>query len=169
MRAHWHGLAMAGLLATALLLRPQPAAPAPAQPSASDPAPDVPAGVGDVEHLDPRLRRAVERATAAASEHGVELHVTSGWRSAARQQQLYEQAIAKYGTPARARRWVLPPEQSQHVAGLAVDVGPATGAAWLDEHGVRFGLCRRYDNEPWHFERLAAAKGSVCPPREPHA
>ncbi len=28
---------------------------------------------------------------------------------------------------------------------------------------------RRYDNEYWHFELLAAAKGSHCPAREPHA
>jgi len=68
-----------------------------------------------------------------------------------------------------ARRWVLPPGESAHVRGGAVDVGPESGARWLEQHGVRFGLCRRYDNEPWHFERLAAAKGSTCPRREPHA
>lgn len=52
--------------------------------------------------------------------------------------------------------------------GQAIDVGPASGASWLEGNGVRLGLCRRYDNEPWHFERLAAAKGSSCPPREAH-
>jgi D-alanyl-D-alanine carboxypeptidase len=134
-----------------------------------DLAPVVPDGVGDMAGLTPAMRRAVTRAQAAAAADGVELRVTSGWRSRERQRQLYVEAIAKYGSPERARRWVLPPEESEHVAGRAVDVGPESGARWLEEHGVRFGLCRRYDNEPWHFERLAVARGSVCPPRQPHA
>ena len=134
-----------------------------------EPAPEVPDGVGDTEHLQPALQRAVDRAIEAARAEGVELRVTSGWRSAAHQQELYEQAIRKYGSPEKARRWVLPPSQSEHVRGGAVDVGPASGARWLEEHGVRWGLCRRYDNEPWHFERLAGARGSSCPARQPHA
>ena len=129
----------------------------------------VPTGVGDVEHLQQPMARSVQRAIAAAAAAGVEVRVSSGWRSHVTQQSLYAEAIAKYGTPALARRWVLPPEESNHVKGLAVDVSPASGARWLEKNGVHFGLCRRYDNEPWHFERLAAAKGSVCPPREPHA
>ena len=154
------------LLAGGLLLRPGSAA-APAGPG--DPPPVVPSGVGNTAQLDPRVQRAVTRAIEAAGADGVELRVTSGWRSAAHQQELYDAAIAKYGSPAKARRWVLPPGESNHVKGLAVDVGPESGARWLEEHGVRFGLCRRYDNEPWHFERLAAAVGSTCPAREPHA
>lgn len=129
----------------------------------------APTGVGDLAGLQPAVRRAVDRAVAAAAADGVELRVTSGWRSAEHQRRLHEAAVVKYGSRERARRWVLPPEESQHVRGGAVDFGPEAGAAWLDEHGVRFGLCRRYDNEPWHFELLAAAKGSDCPPREPHA
>ena len=53
--------------------------------------------------------------------------------------------------------------------GEAVDVGPTTGADWLREHWERFGLCRRYANEPWHFERLAGATGSTCPDLQAHA
>ena len=64
---------------------------------------------------------------------------------------------------------MLPPAESEHVRGEAVDVGPEEGARWLRRNGVRFGLCQRYDSEPWHFELLAAAKGSTCPAREPHA
>lgn len=134
-----------------------------------EPQPVAPQGVGEVEHLTPAMARAINRAIAAAAAAGVELRVTSGWRSRAKQQRLYDEAVAKYGSPAKARRWVLPPEESEHVNGAAVDVGPASGARWLEEHGVRFGLCRRYDNEYWHFELLARAKGSACPAREPHA
>ena len=100
---------------------------------------------------------------------GVELHVTSGWRSRAEQQQLFEAAVATYGSAAKARRWVLPPGESEHVRGGAVDVGPPAAAAWLEQHGVRYGLCRRYANEPWHFELLAPAKGQPCPALQPHA
>lgn len=133
------------------------------------PAPVVPNGVGDVDRLQPAVQRAINRAIAAAREDGVELRVTSGWRSADKQQRLYEEAVRKYGSPEAARAWVLPPDESEHVRGAAVDVGPEEGIRWLQRHGVRFGLCQRYDNEPWHFERLAGAKGSRCPPREPHA
>jgi hypothetical protein len=136
---------------------------------AGDPAPVAPSGVGDVTRLEPVVRRAVDRAIAAAAADGVELRVTSGWRSAAQQQRLYEQAVRKYGSPAKARRWVLPPAESEHVRGRAVDIGPAAGARWLDRFGVRFGLCRRYANESWHFELLAPKKGQACPALEPHA
>lgn len=134
-----------------------------------EPAPDVPDGVGEVDHLQPALKRAVDLAIAAAAADGVEVRVTSGWRSAAHQQELFDAAVRKYGSPQKARRWVLPPSESEHVRGGAVDIGPASGARWLEEHGERFGLCRRYDNEPWHFERLAGALGSRCPARQPHA
>ena len=64
---------------------------------------------------------------------------------------------------------MLPSGHSRHEGGPAVDIGASAGAAWLERHGGRFGFCRRYDNEPWHVEWLAAAKGSTCPVREPHA
>jgi D-alanyl-D-alanine carboxypeptidase len=133
------------------------------------PPPQAPTGVGNVTGLTPSLRRAVARAIDAARADGVALRVTSGWRSAEHQQRLYEDAIGKYGSPAVARQWVLPPEESAHVRGEAVDVGPPAGAVWLETYGVRFGLCRRYANEPWHFERLAPAVGSACPAMEAHA
>lgn len=134
----------------------------------SPPTPEVPTGVGDVTRLSPSMRRSVSRAVAEARLAGVELQVTSGWRSAEHQQRLFEAAVQKYGTAEAARRWVLPPEESAHVRGEAVDVGPEAGARWLEVNGVRFGLCRRYANEPWHFERLAGAVGSPCPELEPH-
>jgi hypothetical protein len=139
------------------------------QPLRPAPAVVTPNAIGDVDHLTPTLRSAIRRAMAAAAGEGVELRVTSGWRSRKQQQELYDEAVAKYGSPEVARQWVLPPGESAHVRGEAVDVGPAEGARWLETNGVRFGLCRRYANESWHFERLAAAKGSKCPPLEPHA
>jgi hypothetical protein len=34
--------------------------------------------------------------------------------------------------------------------------------AWLQKNGWKYGLCRRYDNEPWHFEALTSP-GGHCP------
>ena len=116
--------------------------------------------------LDPELERRFEEARAAAAEDGVELWITSGWRSAAEQQELVDQAVERYGSVEEARRWVLPPQTSEHVAGAAVDVGPTEGAYWLQQHGPRFGLCQTYANEVWHYE-AATDPGGTCP--APHA
>ena len=119
--------------------------------------------------LDPSLAQAFTRARTAALAAGLDLRINSGFRTAAVQQRLYDDALAKYGSPAKARRWVLPPAESDHVKGLAIDVAPAAGATWLEKHGVNYGLCRRYLNEWWHFERLAPAAGQRCPALEPYA
>lgn len=137
---------------------------APAAPGTEDST-----GAGDTRHLAPTLRRELARATAAARADGVRLQVTSGWRSAAKQQRLFDQAVARYGSAEAARHWVLPPAESEHVKGRAVDVGPRSAARWLAAHGVRWGLCQRYANEPWHFELLAPHAGQACPALEPYA
>ncbi|OAI39976.1 hypothetical protein AYO38_01200 [bacterium SCGC AG-212-C10] len=115
-----------------------------------------------IAQLQPALRRALQDAADDAARDGVELRVTSGWRSDRYQQALMDEAIAKYGSEVKARRWVATPEQSTHVTGDAVDVGPAEAYEWLGEHGAEYGLCRAYANEPWHFE-LATRKGGACP------
>ena len=61
----------------------------------------------------------------------------------------------------------LPPHESLHVAGLAIDVRPTEGARWLEEYGAPYGLYRRYDNEWWHFEYRPEYAGQP-PPRLPH-
>ena len=118
--------------------------------------------------LDADLERRFEAARQQAAAAAVELRITSGWRSPAEQQRLVDDAIARYGSAEAAHRWVLPPERSAHVAGLAIDVGPAEGAQWLEEHGATYGLCRVYLNEPWHFEPLVPP-GAPCPELRPDA
>lgn len=119
--------------------------------------------------LDAQLTRAITRARAAAAEDGVTLTIVSGYRTAETQQHLYDAAIKKYGSAAEARKWVLPPQDSAHVQGKAIDIGPYAAAAWLQKNGEQFGLCRRYANEYWHFEVLAPAKGQKCPAWEANA
>jgi hypothetical protein len=60
---------------------------------------------------------------------------------------------------------VLPPQFSHHPKGLAIDVnypGDKAGTYWLETNGSRFGLCRVYANEWWHFEGVVAP-GGICP------
>jgi D-alanyl-D-alanine carboxypeptidase len=95
-----------------------------------------------IAKLDPDLRDAVQDATTAAAADGVEMSVTSGWRSAAYQQVLLDDATRRYGTLREARRWVNTPELSTHVTGDAVDIGPTDADDWLSRHGADYGLCQ---------------------------
>jgi hypothetical protein len=122
------------------------------------------AGVGN---LDPGLLGALRRAATDAAAAGVTLVVDSGWRSAAYQQQLLDDAISRYGSEGEAARWVASPKSSAHVSGDAVDLGPSSATAWLSEHGAAYGLCRTYGNEPWHFELRPEAADQGCPQMYP--
>lgn len=120
---------------------------------------DVPA----VENLDPKLLAALRRAATDAAADHVRFSVNSGWRSAAYQERLFDQAVARYGSSEAAARWVAPPGTSAHQTGDAVDIGHADAARWLAEHGDDYGLCRIYGNEPWHFELRPEAVDHGCP------
>ena len=119
---------------------------------------DVPA----ITRLDSTLRTAVQDAHRAATADGVRFHVTTGWRSAAYQQSLFDAAVQRYGSPEAARVHVLRADESAHVTGDAVDIGPTDAMYWLSRHGSDFGLCQTYANEMWHFE-LAVERGGECP------
>ncbi|MFI8933331.1 D,D-peptidase/D,D-carboxypeptidase VanY-N [Streptomyces sp. NPDC053474] len=94
--------------------------------------------------------------TAARAEalwrHGQLIGLTSGYRDPLVQQRLFDEEVRRVGSPAAARMLVLPPAESRHVKGTALDVRPFEGARWLEEHGARYDLYRIYDNEWWHFE-----------------
>lgn len=117
-----------------------------------------------VAELDPDLRRALRRAATAARKDGIELHVNSGWRSAAYQEELLRRAISTYGSRAAAARWVATPATSPHVSGDAVDIGKSDATAWLSAYGASYGLCQIYGNERWHFELRPDAVPHGCPP-----
>jgi hypothetical protein len=131
----------------------------------------VPAGttvfdgaIPGVANLDPALLAALRRAATDAAADGVGVLVDSGWRSPAYQEHLLREAVAKYGSEAEAARWVATPRTSAHVSGDAIDIGPSGAAEWLGAHGAAYGLCRVYDNEPWHYELRPHAPRLGCPP-----
>jgi zinc D-Ala-D-Ala carboxypeptidase len=118
--------------------------------------------------LDPPLLNAVQDAARAAESQGVDLRITSGWRSTGFQQRLFDAAVAKYGSVGIASQFVASPDVSKHVVGQAVDVAPVDADKWLIRNGARFGLCQIYANELWHFE-LAIDDAGNCPPLRPNA
>jgi zinc D-Ala-D-Ala carboxypeptidase len=118
--------------------------------------------VPGVANLDHNLLAALRQAANDAADDGVDFVVDSGWRSPAYQERLLQEAVAKYGSEEEAARWVATPATSPHVSGDAVDIG-SDAAAWLSEHGARYGLCQIYANEPWHYELRREAIDHGCP------
>ena len=121
-----------------------------------------------VSQLDPALLQATQDAARAAAEQGIELRITSGWRTKGFQQRLFDDAVRNYGSVAAAAEFVASPEVSKHVTGQAVDIAPVEADMWLIANGSRFGLCQIYANEIWHFE-LATDQYGNCPPLLPNA
>lgn len=146
---------------------------APYAPMEADGAIDGSATVDEIDapaiaRLDPALLAALTQAVDAAAADGMQIEITSGWRSRAYQQWLFDDAVATYGSVEVARQWVAAPDASSHVTGSAVDIGPVDAQFWLLEHGPTWGLCQVYGNERWHFE-LATDAGGACPELRPDA
>jgi LAS superfamily LD-carboxypeptidase LdcB len=121
-----------------------------------------------IGRLDPALLSAIQSAATAASDQGITMTITSGWRSPQFQQRLLDEAVQTYGSLAAARQYVQTPGMSKHVTGEAVDVGGTGADQWLIANGSRFGLCQIYANELWHFELATDATGG-CPGLLPNA
>ena len=137
--------------------------------------------------MDPAAALAFERAFAAARRAGLNPHISSGWRSKRAHEVLFDRAVAKYGSPAKAMRWVLPPDKSAHVRGMplmsrrgrrplgwsATARGTDCAAATTTNGGTsstsgrppaRRGCPRRPDDKRWG---LCIDQGRDHPPFEP--
>ena len=140
-------------------------------PLGSDKLVAIPDSSGVVTQLHPLLLARFTAAAEVARREGVHLYLTSGFRTKERQLELYQREIMIRGSETEAAKWVLPPWYSHHPQGLALDINypqDPEGAAWLERHGSRFGLCRVYANEWWHFEGVIAP-GQACPPLQESA
>ncbi|NCV79228.1 MAG: hypothetical protein EBW25_00260 [Actinobacteria bacterium] len=121
--------------------------------------------------VDYQLMFRFKAAQAAAKKEGQVLYIASGFRTLARQKVLFAQAVKKYGSEKEASKWVAPPMISHHPWGTALDINypdEPVGAGWLEVHGWKFGLCRVFKNEWWHFEPVIAP-GWKCPALVPDA
>jgi zinc D-Ala-D-Ala carboxypeptidase len=141
--------------------------------------PDVPftfAGFQEKRQLRRVAARALQRLFAAARADGVPLAGVSGYRSEARQRQLFDAQVRRRGY-AMAVRLSAQPRHSEHETGLAIDVSGADGvcqatscfagtpaARWLAVHAAEHGWIVRYPagqeqvtgyiHEPWHLRYL---------------
>lgn len=123
------------------------------------------------DRLHPKLLLRFKVASTYAKKKGITLYIASGYRTLERQEYLFDRAIEKYGSETEAAKWVLPPYVSRHPMGLAMDINYPSdprGAQWLEKNGWKFGLCRVFENEWWHFE-APIAPGEKCPPRMENA
>lgn len=93
------------------------------------------------------------------------IRINSGYRSPERQKQLWEQALQKYGSPEKARKWVAPPGRSFHNHGTAADLKFLNDAAkaWVHQNAGQFGLAFPLANEPWHIELQGNRGGGQGP------
>lgn len=118
--------------------------------------------------VEPAAYAAYTRMKAAAEQAGLApslLTIISGFRTVAEQQDLWNKALARYGTPGEARKWVAPPGGSVHQTGRALDLwlGHGIGSGrvaslrrtpayhWMVCNAARFGFFP-YAREPWHWE-----------------
>jgi len=115
--------------------------------------------------LDPQFLNALQSMVAGAPpEIQNTLRITSGYRSPEKQAELWEGALAKYGSPEVARKWVAPPGKSHHNKGGAVDLKYLDDAAraWAHENANQFGLHFPLSNEDWHVEMMGSRGGPTA-------
>lgn len=100
-----------------------------------------------------------------ADAPGGGITINSGYRSPERQEQLWQEALVKYGSPEAARKWVAPPGRSNHNHGTAADLAYASdeARAWAHENAAKYGLNFRMGHEPWHVELASGAQGAAVP------
>ena len=128
------------------------------------------------ETVDTRIYPALQEMFDAARNDGVYPVVAAGYRTAEKQQSLWEEKAAQLEaagyTAAEAKReaetWVAAPGTSEHQLGIAVDIN-ADGVQsagyevyeWLEENAWEYGFILRYppdktevtgvNYEPWHY------------------
>lgn len=111
----------------------------------------------DGKPMCPAVAAAFDLMDAAARAEGVDLVVTSGFRTDAEQAILF----ARHPDP----RWVAPPGRSRHRDATELDLNMAAGGgrahAWLSRNAGRFGFVKRYSWEPWHWGYVPGCGGRV--------
>ena len=124
--------------------------------------------------LNPEFASRVANMLVAAEADGIDLRITSAYRSNELQAALFARAVERYGSEAAARKWVAPPGRSQHNTGMAVDFASASGgllrdagsaeAKWLQANAERFGLHLPMSWEPWQVEMSGSRGGAAIEP-----
>ncbi len=128
------------------------------------------------EQIDSRIYPELQAMFDSARASGVYPVVSSGYRTADKQRELYDSKIAAYRAQGYsdgvaqqlAAQWVALPNTSEHQLGIAVDINADFSRdtnenvyAWLDKNAYKYGFIKRYPEnkteltgigyEPWHY------------------
>lgn len=129
---------------------------------------------GDMR-IDSRMKPALSQLFAAAQTDGIDLMLSSAYRTRDDQQNLYDLYLVLKGR-AYVDSYIAQPGSSEHETGLAVDIASSSPAcqkdsdactlepaaiAWLHQNAPRFGFLQRYPTgkqsitgvagEAWHY------------------
>ncbi|MCM1579360.1 MAG: D-alanyl-D-alanine carboxypeptidase family protein, partial [Ruminococcus sp.] len=120
--------------------------------------------------VDPAALEAFDRMQEAAAEEGLDIYISSGFRSYDYQSELYEGYVRKSGK-AEADRYSARPGHSEHQSGLAFDLNTIDWTfedtaeyEWVRDNCADYGFIIRYPKdkeeitgymyEPWHIRYL---------------
>ena len=112
----------------------------------------------------------------AAANEGLNIYLSSGYRSYSQQDAIYNNYVSWYGQ-AQADTFSARPGHSEHQTGLAIDVNTIDDsfagtpeAIWLENHAHEYGFIIRYPKgkesitgykyEPWHIRYLGVEKAT---------
>ena len=135
--------------------------------------------VNDKRKMRKVAANALEKLFAAAEKDGVKLYGISGYRSYARQKQIYDRNVAIRGKAATDAVSAMP-GSSEHQTGLTIDVsaksvgyrldqsfGDTKEGKWLAKHCHEYGFIIRYpyekekitgySYEPWHIRYVGTS------------
>jgi hypothetical protein len=112
--------------------------------------------IGGGHQLASGAAAAFMKMKSAAAAEGINLTLTSSYRSYQKQAYLYQ--LYKQGKGNLAA----PPGTSKHEKGLAIDV--ANGIPWMQRNAKKFGWKATVPSEDWHFEYLGGGGVSTPPP-----
>ena len=113
----------------------------------------------------------------AAANEGLNIYLSSGYRSYSQQDAIYNNYVSWYGQ-AQADTFSARPGHSEHQTGLAIDVNTIDDsfagtpeAIWLENHAHEYGFIIRYPKgkesitgykyEPWHIRYLGVEKATA--------
>lgn len=124
--------------------------------------------------LDSRIIEPMREFVAAARAEGLSVYLSSGYRTYADQNYLYNRKIGQGYSPEDAAKIVAKPGTSEHQTGLACDItdvyrdpktieecGSTATYQWMSQHCQEYGFIVRFPDgkaditgimyEPWHF------------------
>lgn len=122
---------------------------------------------------DPKAKKALNQLLEDGNQEGLNLFITSGFRSYQYQEQVFNEYVQRDGKAA-AKKYSAEPGTSEHQSGLAFDIGSqdapnnfdqsfaeTNAGKWIKNHAHEYGFIVRYPEgkeditgyqyEPWHL------------------